>query len=90
MNSFTKAWDKEDSFTGDAYDILDDKVRHFFNVCWKLNISPSQFHAVFDGALAKRAKTYFVHNMYGGRRMTFSEMYQELKDHFDTEVNCQQ
>ncbi|KAM4067357.1 DUF1421 multi-domain protein [Hirsutella rhossiliensis] len=76
------------NYSGDAYDILDDKIRYFLDACLTASIKPSQFHALFSNILTKRAKNFFVHQ--ASRDSTFAEMYQKMKQHFDTEVNKQQ
>ncbi|KAM4061953.1 hypothetical protein HRG_013465 [Hirsutella rhossiliensis] len=87
-NQFSKLWDRKLNYSGDAYDILDDKIRYFLDACLTASIKPSQFHALFSNILTKRAKNFFVHQV--SRDSTFAEMYQKMKQHFDTEVNRQQ
>ncbi|KJZ72275.1 hypothetical protein HIM_01308 [Hirsutella minnesotensis 3608] len=87
-NQFSKLWDRKLNYSGDVYDILDDKIRYFLDACLTAGIKPSQFHALFSNILTKRAKNFFVHQV--SRDSTFAEMYQKMKQHFDTEVNRQQ
>ena len=82
---FVKIWDKNSNYTGEAYDILDDKIRYFLDTCYTVAIKQSQFHAVFSSILSGRAKDYFVYNV--NRNLTFAEMYTMMKTKFDTEVN---
>lgn len=86
--TFGKLWQKENNYTGDAYDILDDKIRYFLDVCRTVQIQPDQFHAVFSMILTGKAKEYFIYQV--DRRLTFADMYTKMKMHFDTEVNRQQ
>jgi hypothetical protein len=53
---FGKLWDKAYCYTGEPYDVLDDKIRHFMEAAKMAQIRPSQLHAVFSMILAKRAK----------------------------------
>ena len=82
---FVKIWDKNSNYTGEAYDILDDKIRYFLDTCYTVAIKQSQFHAVFSSILSSRAKDYFVYNV--NRNLTFAEMYNQMKTKFDTEIN---
>ena len=82
---FVKIWDKNSNYTGEAYDILDDKIRYFLDTCYTVAIKQSQFHAVFLSILSGRAKDYFVYNV--NQNLTFAEMYNQMKTKFDTEVN---
>lgn len=58
---FVKIWDKILNYTGEAYDILDDKIRNFLDTCYTVAIKLSQFPAVFSSILSRRAKDYFVY-----------------------------
>ena len=82
---FVKIWDKNTNYTGEAYDIFDDKIRYFLDTCYTVAIKHSQFHAIFSSILSGRAKDYFVYNV--NRNLTFAEMYTKMKTKFDTEVN---
>ena len=73
------------NYIGKAYDILDNKIRYFLNICYIVAIKESQFHAVFASILSVRAKDYFVYNV--NQNLTFAEMYNQMKTKFDTEVN---
>ncbi|WP_375449258.1 hypothetical protein, partial [uncultured Nostoc sp.] len=85
---FIKIWDKNSNYTGKAYDILDDKIRYFFDTCYIVAIKQSQFYAVFSSILSGQAKDYFVYNV--NQNLTFAEMYTKMKMRFDTEVNKMQ
>ena len=82
---FVKIWDKNSNYTGEAYDILDDKIRYFLDTCYTVAIKESQFYAVFSSILSGRAKDYFVYNV--NQNLTFAGMYNRMKTKFDTEVN---
>lgn len=82
---FKKMWDKSMNYSGEVYDIFDDKIRHFLNVCSLVRIRPTQFHAVIYTILTKEAKEYFLHHV--SLSLTFAGMYTKLKSHFDTEIN---
>lgn len=82
---FSKIWQSTNNYTGESYDVLDDKAILFQRICQTQGITPEQFHAVFPMTLAGRAMDYYIHHIPSGS--TFSEMYHLLKHHFDTEVN---
>ncbi|KAF4470049.1 hypothetical protein FALBO_3049, partial [Fusarium albosuccineum] len=85
LTQFVKIWRKEMNYTGEAYDILDEKIRYFLNICSTIGIKETQFHAAFTNILDKKALEYYSYYMQPD--MTFAEMYWALRDHFDTEVN---
>ena len=85
MRTFTNMWPKDMDYSGELYDILDDKVRLFFSFCENANIQPNQFNTVFLQILKGRAQRFYVDNNL--RALTFADAYLTLKEHFDTEVN---
>ena len=85
---FTKLWNNADSYTGDAYDVLDDKVLLFLGVCSTARIKISQAHAVWRYAVTKNARDYYIHDI--GTAKNLRQIYDLTKAHFDTEVNRHQ
>ena len=86
INAFVKMWDRDKKYTGKPYDLLDDKLKIFYSICYHADIGPGQFHAVFPRILDGRAEEYYLH--FVDQRMdTFLTAYTKLKNHFDTDVN---
>ncbi|KAK1916808.1 hypothetical protein P3342_004363 [Pyrenophora teres f. teres] len=56
ITQFSKIWDNSKKYTGDAYDLLDDKIKIFFSICWQVDIKEEEFHAVFPRILTGRAE----------------------------------
>jgi len=83
--AFVKIWPRESNYTGEAYDILDDKFRRFLTTCNTVGIRETQFHAVFPSILSGDAQDYYVYST--NPELTFTEVYNNMKLHFDTEVN---
>ncbi|KJZ75136.1 hypothetical protein HIM_05622 [Hirsutella minnesotensis 3608] len=82
---FLKIWNKEDSYSGQPYDLLDDKIRTFLSVCYTAQVSENQFHAILPRILSDRAKTFY--DLHIDKKATFAAAYLRLKQHFDTGVN---
>jgi hypothetical protein len=80
-----KLWNKDKRYIGNAYDLLDDKIRLFYNICYHNEIRLSQFAAVFPRIFTKRAKKYYLH--YISPENDFYSAYMKIKMHFDTNVN---
>lgn len=55
---FIKLWDKAKNYTGEPYDILDDQIRIFTNVCHTVKARPGHFHL-----LSGRAQTYHIQHV---------------------------
>ena len=60
---FIKIWDKNSNYTGEAYNILDNKIWYFFDTCYIVAIKQSQFHTMFLSILLSQAKDYFIYNV---------------------------
>ncbi|XP_044718716.1 uncharacterized protein HRG_07281 [Hirsutella rhossiliensis] len=84
---FVKIWNKEDAYSGQPYDLLDDKIRNFLTTCRSVEVPESQLHAFLPRALTGRAKTYY--DLYLDPDLTFAAAYRQLKQHFDTNVNLE-
>ena len=87
ITQFSKIWDNNKKYTRDAYDLLDDKIRIFFNICWQIDIQEGQFHAVFPRILTGRAEMFYI--QYVDRNDSFANAYMAIKNHFDHDVHHQ-
>jgi transposase InsO family protein len=85
ITAFTRIFDATDKYTGEVYDLLDDKVLLFLSICDDTGISPSQFHAVFPRTLAAKARDFQLHHI--PRTDDFGQQYWKLKLHFEHEVH---
>ncbi|KAI1002729.1 hypothetical protein K3495_g5471 [Podosphaera aphanis] len=56
---FVRMYEKASKYTGEPYDLLDDKMKIFLNVCFHIDIESSQFHAVFPRILTGRAEHFY-------------------------------
>ena len=60
---FAKIWDKSERYSGERYDILDDKVLAFLRTCRLVGIKPGQCWVVFPEMLTGHAKAYYTHHV---------------------------
>ena len=87
ITQFSKLWDNSNKYTGNAYDLLDDKIKVFFSICWQVEIQEEQFHAVFPRILTGRAETFYIQVVE--RDDSFASAYMAIKNHFDHDVHHQ-
>ncbi|KAF1936906.1 hypothetical protein EJ02DRAFT_447775 [Clathrospora elynae] len=87
ITQFSKLWDNSNKYTGNAYDLLDDKIKIFFSICWQVNIKEEEFHAVFPRILTRRAEMFYIQVME--RDDSFASAYTAIKNHFDHDVHHQ-
>jgi hypothetical protein len=85
---FTKAWRKEDNYTGRPYDILVDKTWKFISICRLLDITEAQYSWVYSCIMEDRAATFFTHAI--GPEQYFKTQYEKLDARFNTELNAGQ
>jgi hypothetical protein len=60
---FIKIYDKNERYTGKPYDLFDDKLQTFFNICHNIKIILGQFSSVFPRILADKAQKYYLYYM---------------------------
>jgi hypothetical protein len=53
--SVLKGFNKNDQYTGNVYDFLDDKIRILFSLCYYEKMRLSQFAAIFPRILTGKA-----------------------------------
>lgn len=70
-------------YTGDPYDILDDKILLFYDACRNLHIKPQQLRAALPYMLTGTAKEFYIESI--ARQDTFEVAYFKLKARFDTD-----
>ncbi|KAF1970758.1 hypothetical protein BU23DRAFT_581893 [Bimuria novae-zelandiae CBS 107.79] len=74
-------------YTGDAYDLLDNKIKIFFSICWQVDIKEEEFYAVFPRILTGRAEMFYIQVVE--RDDSFASAYMAIKNHFDHDVHHQ-
>jgi hypothetical protein len=87
ITQFSKVWDNSKKYTGDAYDLLDNKIKIFFSICWQIDIKEEEFHAVFPRILTGRAEMFYIQVVQ--RDDSFASAYMAIKNHFDHDVHHQ-
>ncbi|KAH8742800.1 hypothetical protein F5883DRAFT_656357 [Diaporthe sp. PMI_573] len=85
---FTKTWGNQSRWSGEPYDLLDDKLKVLLNICYFCDVTPYQFWAVFPRILSRRAQDYYISHV--DIDDTFQQAYSKLTDHFVTETNRRQ
>lgn len=86
--AFARAWVKEKRWTGEPYDLVDEKLRALMDLCCYSGIEPDQFYAVIPRILTGRAEIYYIH--YIGTMDNFATAYTKLETYFETDTNRQQ
>ncbi|KAM4063185.1 DUF1421 multi-domain protein [Hirsutella rhossiliensis] len=71
QQKFMKTWNKDRNYTGEPYDLLDDKLRLFLSNCSHIQVKPAQ--------------RFYLDKITWAT--TFRQAYDIFKQHFDTEVN---
>jgi hypothetical protein len=74
-------------FTGKIYDILNIKLRVFYNCCVKVGLSNIQYYNAFSVMLKRRAITFYYNNLFS-KDYSFKNIILKIKIHFETEENC--
>ncbi|KAI1798510.1 putative transposase [Daldinia bambusicola] len=89
LADLVKMYNHNDSkFGGDKYDILDDKIKVFMDLCRKAGVEESQYHEAFSTMLKGRALQYYYDHL-SMKGLNFQEMVTRTKNFFHTVENTQ-
>jgi len=84
-----KIYNKDNKkYGGDPYDILETKLRYFYDCCAKLGVIDSQYYLAFLVILKGRAADFY-YDKITGRNYSFQKMVWIMKQHFEIEENQQ-
>jgi hypothetical protein len=75
-------------FTGEMYDILNIKLRVFYNCCAKVGLSDTQHYNAFSVMLKGRAAIFYYNNL-SDKDYNFKNMIIKTKIYFETKENRQ-
>ncbi|PVH90772.1 hypothetical protein DM02DRAFT_547142, partial [Periconia macrospinosa] len=90
LTELTKLYsDQEKKYGGELYDILNSKLRIFYDCCQKVGLEPDQYHNAYSVMLKGRASTFYYDRL-AGKGYDFNRMIYESRCHFETEENKQQ
>jgi hypothetical protein len=78
----------EKKFIGEIYDILDIKLRVFYNCCIKVGLLDIQYHNAFSVMLKGRVVIFYYDNLFG-KGYNFKDMIIKTKTYFEIEENRQ-
>ena len=81
--------DQNNKFGGELYDVLNTKLRIFYDNCQKLGLPSNQFHYAYSIMLKGRAATFYYERL-AGKGLNFDQMVYETRCHFETEEQKQQ
>jgi hypothetical protein len=70
------------------YDILNTKLRIFYNYYTKIGLPNTQYHNTFSIMLKGRAATFYYDNLFN-KDYNFKNMIIKIKIHFETKKNRQ-
>jgi hypothetical protein len=73
-------------FIGEMYDILNIKLRVFYNYCAKVGLLDTQYYNVFLIMLKGRVTTFYYNNL-SSKDYSFKNMILKIKIHFEIEEN---
>lgn len=89
LTELTKLYSDDKRFGGEIYDVLENKLRIFYDCCQKIGIGDDQYANAFSVMLKGRASTFYYDKLIGNH-YTFEKMIYETRCHFETEEKRQQ
>ena len=90
LTELTKLYlDQEKKYSGELYNILNLKLRIFYNYCQKVGLEPDYYYNTYSIMLKGRASTFY-YNYLAGKGYNFNYMIYKLRCYFKIEENKQQ
>jgi len=81
--------DQEKRFSRELYNILNSKLRIFYNCCQKVRLEPNQYHNAYSVMLKGHTSTFY-YNHLAGKGYDFSQIIYKTRCYFEIEENKQQ
>jgi hypothetical protein len=75
-------------YTKELYNILDIKLRVFYNCCKKVKLQKDQYYNIFSAMLKDRASDFYYNSIIG-KTTDFDTIVAMTRTHFKTEENRQ-
>jgi hypothetical protein len=88
MDLFKLYQSNDKKYTKELYDILDIKLRVFYNCCKKVGLQEDQYYDAFSAMLKDRASDFYYESIIG-KTTDIHTIIAMTKAHFETEENRQ-
>jgi hypothetical protein len=89
ITSLMKIYTNEDKkYGGELYDILDTKLKIFYDYCNKAGLRAYQYHYAYSAMLKGRAESFYYDHIQGNS-YDFSTMIKLTKEHFEIDETRQ-
>ena len=75
-------------YSGEEYDILDQKLQLFYDCCTKIRLSQEHYCTAYSAMLTGRASDFYYDKLLG-RSYDFGTIVTLTREHFETEENRQ-
>jgi len=84
-----KVYNEEKKFGGSLYDVLDSKLKVFYDNCARISLDQGLYNVALPTMLKGRAAEFY-YDQLSGKGYDFDYMILKLKVHFDTDENRQE
>lgn len=84
--NLSELYTEEMKFNGGLYDVLNLKLKIFYDLCEKAGVASNRYHIALDTMLSGRAQTFYYEHL-SRQGYTFEEMIGKMKAYFYTPEN---
>jgi hypothetical protein len=88
LTDFAKLYNNDFKFGGNYYDMLNTKLRVFYDLCNKAGIGPKYYHAVYNIMLKGKAQDFYYQH-FSRQSYSFETMVAKTRKYFHTSENYQ-
>ncbi|KAI0997170.1 hypothetical protein K3495_g11017 [Podosphaera aphanis] len=80
--------DSDNKFGGSFYDVLDTKLRIFYDMCDKAGVTPDLYGSAYSTMLKDKAQNFYYQHL-ARQNLSFDEMIEKTRSYFHTSENYQ-
>jgi hypothetical protein len=89
LTNLTKFYSGNDlKFDGDFYDVLDAKLKIFYDLCDKADIGPGYYHSIYGIMLKSKAQDFYYQHLFR-QQLIYEKMVIKTRAYFHTPENHQ-
>jgi hypothetical protein len=89
LTNLNKLYTNELKFGGEFYDVLNAKLKVFYELCYKAGVIPENYNMAYGTMCKGKAQDFYYQNL-SSQNLTFEKMVQKTRKYFHTTENHQQ
>jgi hypothetical protein len=89
LTDLNKFYTNELKFGGEFYDVLNAKLKVFYELCYKAGVIPENYNMAYGTMFKGKAQDFYYQHL-SSQNLTFEKMVEKTREYFHTTENHQQ